>query len=32
VVGSLSTSAYDSKGLEPLLDVFIKGVRLNVGP
>jgi hypothetical protein len=32
VVGSLSISAYDSKGLEPLLDVVIKGVRLNVGP
>lgn len=32
MVGSLSISANDSKGLEPLLDVVIKGVRLNVGP
>jgi hypothetical protein len=32
VVMSLSISAYASKGLEPLLDVVIKGVRLNVGP
>jgi hypothetical protein len=29
---SLSISANASKGLEPLLDVVIKGVRLNVGP
>jgi hypothetical protein len=32
VVISLSIFAYSSKGLEPLLDVVIKGVRLNVGP
>jgi hypothetical protein len=32
VVGSLSISAKVSNGLEPLLDVVIKGVRLNVGP
>jgi hypothetical protein len=29
---SLSIFAYASKGLEPLLDVVINGVKLNVGP
>jgi hypothetical protein len=32
VVGSLSISANASKGVEPLWDVVIKGVRLKVGP
>jgi hypothetical protein len=32
VVGSLSMSAYASKGLEPLRVPTTNGVKLNVGP